>query len=332
MRVVYLPAIWPSALCNRWVSSPLNGMDPRLRGTTAYHPFALTSYAESGWRNQRFTWEPEDFVFGDSGGFSVATRDAHIDPRDALRWQIHRCSVGAILDAPPWLDWSQRRACLTTTIANVRAALPVYRAALDAGTAFRWWGVVHGRTADELAEWWAAISRVYPFTAEGEGWAFRPHPLNDPEAMADVLAFVRQTGIRSAHFFATSGLNAVETLYAYGADAGLVSASFDSTSALKRGFWRTLVIPTVYGWETIQERFRESGGRDTRARDYMFRVCACHSCDLLRADVRTDGDLRGDDLYVMHRMMFHNLLATLTCYDRLRQRYAPAPSHALATV
>ena len=295
-------------------------MDPRLRGTDAYHPYALASYGAPNWRGA--AWEPEDFVFGDSGGYSMATRDVEIDPRAALRWQLQRCRVGVLLDAPPWRDWSRWRTCLARTVAHTRAALPLYRRSRETGTPFRWWGVVHGRTMEELERWWRAISRIYPFTDDGEGWAFRPHPLNDPEAMVRVLAFIKETGIRRAHFFATAGFNAVETLYALGADAGLVSATFDSMTPLVRGFRRLLVIPTQYGYDVVKERFRDTGGTDTRARDYMGRDCLCHSCALLRADLSENRTLRTDEGYWFSRMMFHNVLATLTCYEALHRRYA----------
>jgi len=322
MNVVYLPAYWPSALDNRWSHRPLNAMDPRLRGTDAYHPYALASYGDPNW--QTYGWEPDDFVFGDSGGFSAATRGMDLDPRDVIRLQIRFCTVGALLDEPPWRDWTVRRECLTRTVAQTKAALPIYLRARDTGLPFRWWGVVHGRTMRELEQWWRAISRVYPFTDDGEGWAFKPLPQNDPEVMMRVLTFVKDTGISRAHFFATSGFNAVETLYAYGADAGLEFATFDSTSPLRRGFHRTLMIPTQFGCESLKERFRDTGGTDSRARDYMLRVCQCRSCALLRDDLREDGALRTDENYLCHRIMFHNVLATRTCYDTLRRRYALA--------
>src|SRR4051794_33248599 len=105
MNVIYLPAYWPSVLDNRWSHRPLNAMDPRLRGTDAYHPCALASYGDPNWRTA--AWEPDDFVFGDSGGYSAGTRGLDFDPRDVIRWQIRPCTVGAILDEPPWRDWTK---------------------------------------------------------------------------------------------------------------------------------------------------------------------------------------------------------------------------------
>ena len=188
-----------------------------------------------------------DFIFGDSGGFSAMTLGVRFDPRAVLRWQL-RCSLGPVLDHPPVRDWTRRRECLAATVENVKTALPVYLRAREAGTSSRWWGVVHGRTRDELLQWWEAVSRVYPFDGEGEGWGFKPYPLNDPEAVARVLAFARESGIRRAHFFGTSGLNAIETLVACGADAELIAASFDSTSPFLTGGNGVLLVPDEEGW------------------------------------------------------------------------------------
>ena len=324
MNLVYLPAIYPSMLSERWACSSINAMDPRLRGTEAYHPFALVSAAETEWHTRRFQWEPDEFIFGDSGGYSVAKRGIHLDPCDVMRWQLAFSTVGAVLDVPPWSDWSRSRECLAATVANVKAAVPIYRRALEADTPFRWWGVVHGRTRAELEEWWKAITKVYPFTGEGEGWAFKPQPLNDPEAVAEVLAFIADKGIRRAHFFASSAVNAVEVLYAYGADAGLVCASVDSTSPLKLGRNRVLILSAEYGLELLTERFRETKGRDTCVRDYMRRDCRCRSCEFLKTDVDADEGLMRDESYLYHRIMFHNVLAMLRAYEKLNARYTKA--------
>jgi hypothetical protein len=52
MKLIYLPAINQGALRTNWAITPLNWMDPRLQGTRAYHPYALTSFWY--WWKQRF--------------------------------------------------------------------------------------------------------------------------------------------------------------------------------------------------------------------------------------------------------------------------------------
>jgi hypothetical protein len=148
-----------------------------------------------------------------------------IDPQSALRWQLDHCSAGVILDTPPGGRWQEFRACLAATVAATKAALPLYLSARQRSTAFRWSGIIQGRTTDELETWYRAIAKVYSFTDAGEGWAFKPMTdagrANDPEAMRRVLAFIEKHGIRRAHFFATAEYHTVDTLAFYGPRVGL---------------------------------------------------------------------------------------------------------------
>jgi hypothetical protein len=322
VKLIYLPAFGmcsPNSylLSNQWASSEMSSMDLRLRGTEAFHPYALASYWY--WRRQQFEWEPEHFIFGDSGGFSAMTLGAQIDPRESFSWQIRYCTVGAVLDTPPVRQWSAFRECLARTVAATAAGLPLYLAARERGTPFRWWGVVHGRTTDELDEWYRAISKVYPFTDENEGWAFKPMTegsrTNDPEAMRRVLTFIETRRIRKAHFFATSGRNAVETLAFYGPGAGLEWASVDSTSTIQAGARRRLLVATPGGWAMLQ-------GKAAVRR--MVEQCSCRSCDLLRQDVREQPDLINTSNYLRDRMMFHNTLLMVSEFAAL----AAGPSTA----
>jgi hypothetical protein len=99
-------------------------------------------------------------------------------------------------------------------------------------------------------------------------------------------------------------------------------ASFDSRSAgLRGGSFRTLLVLAAYGFDVLKERFRDTGGRDRRARDYMLRDCTCESCGFLRQDVWDDSDLINAESYLYHRMMFDNVIITLGHYRRLHTRY-----------
>ncbi len=229
-----------------------------------------------------------------------------------MRGMLQFCNVGAILDSPPWGRWSDWHECLARTVAATKTALPVYLAALDAGSPFRWWGIVHGRMPDELEEWWRAIRRVYPFEEDGEGWAFKPYPRNDPVAMAEVLEFIRDKGIRRAHFFATAGRFALETLCCLGPKRGLELATFDSTTATLNGNYRRLLVRTPYGRAQVRG--------EAAVRRHMVEECGCFSCDFLRQDVQDCADLIADD-YWRFRMIFHNLLVLLAEFADLQDRY-----------
>lgn len=319
MKLVYLPALQPHAIESRWTRSPIHQMDRRLMGTAGYHPYGMTSFAHGG--SQQFAWEPHDSVMGDSGGFSERTRGLLFDPQAVLRWQILTgCKVGVILDSPPWGRWSEFRECLERTVARTKAALPVYLKERASSTSFRWWGVVQGRSLDELEQWWRAISRVYPFTDEGEGWAFRPAE-NTADAVRRVFTFVESKALRRVHLFATGDHYAVEAVCFAGPRAGVEWVSIDTTSTVADGKFRLLRIPRAYG-----------PPRKTRdplvVRSFMVNKCPCVSCKLLREDLKERPDLVPtepraiiDSIYLKHRLTFHNTLSVVEEFAELQRRY-----------
>jgi hypothetical protein len=261
MRWHYLPAIMPENVMDHWGLSPITWLDPVLRGTDAWYPYALISYYH--WHARRFRFDPEVFLFGDSGGYSAASVGAKIDPHSVIRWQVTNCVTGPILDIPPFAikrgsDGPGRAAALWKTVINTQRALPRYLRALDQGNPFRWLGVIHGETKQELEEWHGRVSEVYPFDQEGEGWCFKPRPAN-PSSVARCLAFCRDHGIRRAHFFTIGGRDCVSTLFALGRRYGLDFVTWDHTSPIKQGINRQVMMPTEDGfwWQTVDCRSRD---------------------------------------------------------------------------
>jgi hypothetical protein len=313
MNATFLPAIVPDVLRNRWVRTPTHWMDIRLRGTAAYHPAALVSYPF--WRGQPSTWAPINFVFGDSGGFSVKSRNLGIDPAKVIWWQLHHCRVGVLLDMPPGTQGRSWQECLARTVADMEVALPHYLDALEAGTEFRWWGVVHGQTPEVRAAWWEAIRRVYPFHAPGEGWALKPAP--HVEAVAEALDFLQERGIRRAHFFARTDQLTVETLLTLGPGSGLEFMTVDSATPVKYGNNRVLAVPTPYGWRTMRGV----------ARTHLL-ACRCVSCGYLRQDLAEAPAEQLDDGYWVQRLKFHNVLVMLRRFEELRRRHCAFPERA----
>ena len=68
MKQLYLPAILPTTLYDKWGLSPMNWLDPQTQGTGAYYPYVLISFYH--WRTTRKIFTPDVHVFGDSGGYS----------------------------------------------------------------------------------------------------------------------------------------------------------------------------------------------------------------------------------------------------------------------
>ncbi len=261
-----------------------NWFDARLKGTPGYYPHALISFHTwHEWQHKPFP--EEGFLFGDSGGFSIMTKGVVINPREVIRWQAATCKVGAILDVPPIDSRGNRffEEGLAGTLSNIKVALPFYREQRAAGTAFRWWGVVQGWTTQELQRWWEQVSRVYPFTDEGEGWALKPRPNITPTSTARVLRFVAQhPEIKRIHLLATTGVGAVATLITLGAASGLELASYDSTTfilmAINRGLLK--IDEDGLGWSNESER-----GGERQLRDYLLETCQCAACTQLRDEV-----------------------------------------------
>lgn len=335
MKYLYLPAILPTTMADYWKVRPVNWMDPRAG--EAYYPYALLSYYH--WRTSRFTFEPEFFVFGDSGGYSIATLGANIDPTSSLRWQILNCSVGVILDVPPYINQgsavlggsasSNWERALRTSALNTAKALPLYLEAREMGSDFRWWGVAHGETPEQLDEWHSRIADIYPFADDGEGWALKVHPANDTVQLARVLRWAKSRGIRRVHFLQMTGTPALATLYAFAEEMGLEFASYDSASSSFSGINRTVFVPHDSGWgySPLSEKFRETEGVDRAARDYMMETCECQSCEWFRADMaeykehlETPRPKTGTfEEYVKYRMIFHNTLMTIRTQETLQQ-------------
>ena len=248
-----------------------------------------------------------------------------MDPLAVILWQLKYCDIGVILDEPPasitradlpWGDpagdWEQS---MHLTAEATKRVIPTYLDALDKGSDFRLWGVVHGESYEQLERWHRTVSDIYPFTEEGEGWAFKAFPPTSASGTAQCLCFIKSQCIRRAHFFQTGGVKAATTLLCLGPEAGLDFVSYDATTPITQGNYRSLIIPDAdsLGWEIETERFRETG--DTSVRDYMKNECPCSSCQWLREDLEECPDI--EDEYFKFRMIFHNVLTAVKVFDAL---------------
>lgn len=328
MNANYFPAVRPDMLRDGYRLSPLHWLDPRARDAGAYHPQVLCSAYL--WRDAAGVPANDGgLVFGDSGGYQLASVGADLNPRRVLVWQLRHAHRGPVLDVPPVegktvlpKDPEARFGyCLRVTEANLQAALPLYMQARAAGTRFRWWGVVHGSTWRELTEWHARLARIYPFAREGEGWCFSPDP--QPTAVARVVAFARAEGIRRVHVFVPGGPAAVGTLLTLAAEAGIESLSWDNSSPITAGFtYRTLYRRKAsgLGWRTVGERFRDTNGRDRRARDFMLAECPCPSCRWFAEDVKEAPRRASEEGYIRRRFAYHNVLVALDTYGTLKRQ------------
>ena len=296
-----------------------NWMDEELKGTSAYYPHTLSTYYY--FRHKALKLPEDAYVFGDSGGFSIirygmsrpdgAAHQRCLDPVDVLQWQASQCDVGAVLDVPPVDRWGQRmwEEALSTTLKNIKRALPKYEALGRDKHAFRWWGVVHGWTEEDLETWWHRVSAIYPFAGESEGWVFKARDSSsNPLAVSRCLRFIRRRRLTRIHFLAAAAPGAVVTMLVLGPRAGIHFISSDAESGGKLARNRKIIIPTQDG---LSNTYLAERGEGREVRDYLFRQCACLSCEQLREDAERWPDVVGGEYneYWTHRFAFHNQIA-----------------------
>lgn len=315
MELRFLPVFDRTILTDKWGLSPVCWLDPRLQGTPEYHPYTLLSAYY--WYKERFAFPADTWVFGDSGGFSLGKQGTRmiLSAEQVLRWQITSCSVGCVIDLPPYNVLAEHhggyaaanfRNGLDRTVNFTKRALPYYEQARKAGTPFRWWGVIQGQTEAQLQKWWEEVSAVYPFTDEGEGWAVKVYPSMDGPQTARMLRFLKMKGIRRAHFLAATGQVPLWVHASLGPQAGMELISTDSATDTHSAANRGLFAPTTdgLGWTKIEEKTRDGG---TEVREYMEQVCQCWSCHRWRVD-STEHPAQAIDSYYRFRLQFHNVL------------------------
>lgn len=297
-----------------------NWMDEELKGTPAYYPHTLSTYYY--FRHKALKLPEDAYVFGDSGGFSIirygmsrvdgAAHQRLLDPVDVLQWQASLCDGGVVLDMPP-VDMNGKRIweeALSTTLKNIRRALPTYEALRQDTHAFRWWGVVHGWTQQDLETWWHRVLAIYPFAGEGEGWVFkaRDPSSSNPLAVSRCLRFIHRHRLTRIHFLAAAAPKAVVTMLVLGPRAGVHFISSDAESGGKLARNRKIIIPTHdgLGYTYMAER-----GEGREVRDYLFQRCACFSCEQLPEDAEQWPHVVGGKYneYWTHRFAFHNHIA-----------------------
>jgi hypothetical protein len=244
-----------------------------------HYPHALISYVH--WR-RRFEFPAGAYIFGDSGGFTLrsTTRDVKLDPIDVLHWQAWLCSVGCVLDLPPGINekriWDR---ALQVTVDHTRDALPEYERIRASGSKFRWWGVLHGNNEVEVRQYHRAISAVYPFTDDGEGWAIRAEPNVNIYSVARSLRILARLGVKRAHFLAATSQGVIAVLLALGPQAGLHVLTFDSAYAIKSGFNRAAFTPRDDG---IAFTLMREQGDERHVRDFILEKCPCDVCASMR--------------------------------------------------
>jgi hypothetical protein len=271
------------------------------------------------WSATRFDFRdnPGVFVFGDSSGHSVMTKGLRLAPEEVLLWQIASVHAGAILDFPPFADdvtghnipWDT---ALTNTCTNVARALPHYLPCRDnPDEVFRWWGVLQGRTWDEMYEWWQRVAEVYPFVEEGEGWAFNPLGGISLSTIACSMGFLVKHGLKYVHALGTGGVPQVGVLLALGVLGGFEWVSFDSSNPIQYAANNKLFLPPA---STGVATGTAAGPATFPAQQR----CTCPACTAYRVERETDAlPTRGRLTYETFRREQHNVVTVQRAFDAI---------------
>lgn len=304
MKVVFLPALVDSSM--DWIYE-IQGEDVQWEW-----PHALISYHY--WRNLRCNFPEDLYIFGDSGGFSVVTQGAVIDPLEVMRWQLRHCHAGVILDRPPYSASGGQQfagsasdlfhSALATTCSNVAKALPEY---LHDGGDFVWYGVLQGDSPQQIQEWYDAVRRVYEFGTEwGEGWAIAPKPSTDIISIARYLGFVRKEQLRRIHVLQVTSSRPVAAMVVLAQMAEVEFLTFDSATATLYATNHKYLIPHPrepdWNFSCIQQQTRQG---DTCIFDLVTAgACDCLGCRLLEQALPTLNVNRLPQYLLLHNYLF----------------------------
>lgn len=300
--------------------------DPRRRVsfhravTVNYHAFRSHTATQL-----RLLGSKRLLVVADSGGFQAARLErARHDPAKVIVWQAAHADRGLIFDVPPYrytggpntsaLPAKLRRQRLQATVDSVHRARPVYERLRDITQTFRWWGVLHGQTPAQLKAWYDAVSAVYPFTDEGEGWAVAPKAAGDRKRIiARLLRFCVKNGVRRLHLLQVSDLADVVVAMALALTSGrVVELTYDSSSPLVR--------VTKRGNDVLASRKGLGSWRYVALEEYEW-DCACWACREQLQDTRPIG--------YNYYLVLHNTLAMARGFDEVWEVVRSDPEAAL---
>lgn len=334
MEYLYLPAVAPGTMQQMEGAGPMNWVDPSLPADKQYHN-VLVSYAV--WNGKDIPFDKQKgYVFGDSGGFSVVSTGASIDPRKSLRWQMRHCTTGVILDIPPFDFGGQARfvgsaadvwaRSTERTRNNVLAGLGEYERYRASGGDFRWWGVVQGETYAQILGWYNYVRNVYPFNDGGEGWALAPKPCNDHLRIARFFRLVREKKFTRIHVLQTSKVSAVGVAMALAQMSGVEFMTNDSATNHINAGNRNVFLASSDGlsgaWMPAAHRTGWEG-----AADFLTSRCECLSCQHLvnHRDLRLDKPTR----YYKDRLAYHNFLTLTRVFYNLAEAARSDPKYLL---
>lgn len=260
-KLIYLPAI----TSKYHVSRQFNGIKTNWWSTQSFikHNAVLYSYFFVG-KDKNFREEigypKENIFFADSGGFSVVTQGAKIDPRDVILWMNNNADIGVILDIPPY-DFSgtaqfggsaskKFKSSLEKTYENSKIMYDLWDR-----NKLKLYAVMQGETYNQKTEWLDKLLTIGEFS----GCALSPKPSSDLFQIISHMFIALNRGIKNIHILQVSGKTQMAVIYYVAKMTNYFDLiTFDSSTYIRLGaeFRKIFTTPFELGEEVYNKDFR----------------------------------------------------------------------------
>ncbi len=188
-ELVYIPSI---LLSEKLYTSNIHDEQPASWNNNIwrYNKILVSAYHAKEVDNvkEKFNFNDDMFILGDSGGFQVVTLGGNITQKEVIEWQKRNCTAGLILDRPPYYYGGGANfsgtptkqffnECLNKTYNNAKYAI-------ENKEDLFLYGVIQGETYSQMCEWYEKIHSLENDNLKFDGWALSPKPSNDPVKIA----------------------------------------------------------------------------------------------------------------------------------------------------
>lgn len=295
--------------------------------TSAAHNYKKTSYAKDMGIND--LTKDIDMLFGDSGGFQIATgaiKNVTNDTIDQIyTWLETNTTVAPIIDVPPYttgmsnIGTSNMKICSDKTKENIETLLKRTKP-----ETLSWLNVSHGRTYEQRNYWYKEVND-YNFY---DGWAIGSLRRNNYVILSAFASLMDNGELERAdrckliHFFGLSSMRFVPLMvylkYKLNKKGYKINVSFDSSYATKDcayGKYLTM-MPDSNGFASYHLSNRLIGKFNPKAK----LPCKCPVCESLEmGDVlNTEALKAAGEYYFYNVVQSHNVLLLRDYIDKIQ--------------
>ncbi len=319
MKTIYIPALLtgienpikrcliPGNKFGLW-----NGYDPAWFTDLSVfqHPYVLVSYYYSGKipnYRERLRIRPEVELWADSGGYSVFTQGAKINPIEVLRWQEKNSNVAFTLDVPPASSENVGRVYPGKVQYHVLDEFEKCAEQTRKNTLFfqenrnsdklKIYNIVQGYNKQSLELWWDYVTNGIKLDGFGTG----TKPTSNTLMQALCLMFLYSKGVReNVHLLGVSGITVIPLLV--WVSQYIKKVTFDSTSYGYGSRTRAYMYP-----DKIREYTHFGKKYKTKIKPLTKLNCPCPICTTVKT---VDYFLENDVTWPGLLLSLHNLWVT----------------------